>query len=31
MVTSTVHVLLITPIIFYLMKRRALGRGAVSD
>ena len=27
MVTSTVHVLIITPVIFYIMKRRALRRG----
>ena len=27
MVTSTVHVLIITPVIFYLMKRRALRKG----
>jgi len=27
MVTSTIHVLIITPVIFYLMKRRALRRG----
>ncbi len=27
MVTSTVHVLLVTPIIFLIMKKRALGRG----
>jgi Cu(I)/Ag(I) efflux system membrane protein CusA/SilA len=30
MVTSAVHVLLITPIIFFLLKRRALKRGALS-
>ena len=29
MVTSTVHVLVITPVIFYMMKRRALRRGAL--
>jgi len=29
MVTSAVHVLIITPIIFFLMKRRALRRGAL--
>ncbi len=29
MVTSTIHVLIITPIIFYLMKRRALRRGTL--
>jgi Cu(I)/Ag(I) efflux system membrane protein CusA/SilA len=27
MVTSTIHVLIITPVIFYIMKRRALRRG----
>jgi len=27
MVTSTVHVLIVTPVIFYIMKRRALRRG----
>jgi copper/silver efflux system protein len=33
MVTSTIHVLIVTPVIFYLMKRRALRRGTlrVSD
>lgn len=30
MVTSTVHVLIITPVIFYIMKRRALRRGALT-
>ena len=30
MVTSTVHVLIITPVIFYLMKRRALRRGTLT-
>ena len=29
MVTSTVHVLIITPVIFYIMKRRALRRSAL--
>ncbi len=29
MVTSTIHVLIITPVIFYIMKRRALRRGAL--
>ena len=29
MVTSTVHVLIITPVIFYIMKRRALRRGTL--
>ena len=29
MVTSTVHVLIITPVIFYLMKRRALRKGGL--
>jgi Cu(I)/Ag(I) efflux system membrane protein CusA/SilA len=27
MVTSTIHVLIVTPVIFYIMKRRALRRG----
>jgi hypothetical protein len=27
MVTSTIHVLVITPVIFYIMKSRALRRG----
>ena len=27
MVTSTIHVLVITPVIFYIMKRRALRKG----
>jgi hypothetical protein len=27
MVTSTIHVLIITPVIFYIMKRRALRKG----
>jgi Cu(I)/Ag(I) efflux system membrane protein CusA/SilA len=31
MVTSTIHVLLITPVIFYLMKMRALRRGALRE
>jgi Cu(I)/Ag(I) efflux system membrane protein CusA/SilA len=30
MVTSTVHVLIITPVIFYIMKRRALRRGTLT-
>ena len=30
MVTSTLHVLIITPVIFYLMKRRALRRGTLT-
>jgi Cu(I)/Ag(I) efflux system membrane protein CusA/SilA len=30
MVTSTIHVLIITPVIFYMMKRRALRRGALT-
>jgi Cu(I)/Ag(I) efflux system membrane protein CusA/SilA len=29
MVTSTIHVLIVTPIIFYVMKRRALRRGTL--
>jgi Cu(I)/Ag(I) efflux system membrane protein CusA/SilA len=29
MMTSTIHVLIITPVIFYIMKRRALRRGAL--
>ena len=29
MVTSTIHVLIITPVIFYLMKTRALRRGTL--
>jgi Cu(I)/Ag(I) efflux system membrane protein CusA/SilA len=29
-VTSTVHVLIVTPVIFYLMKRRALRRGTLT-
>jgi len=29
MVTSTIHVLIITPLIFYLMKTRALRRGTL--
>ena len=29
MVTSTIHVLIITPIIFYIMKKRALQRGRI--
>ena len=29
MVTSTIHVLIITPVIFYLMKTRALRRGSL--
>jgi Cu(I)/Ag(I) efflux system membrane protein CusA/SilA len=27
MITSTIHVLIITPVIFYLMKARALRKG----
>jgi Cu(I)/Ag(I) efflux system membrane protein CusA/SilA len=27
MITSTIHVLIITPVIFYIMKRRALRKG----
>jgi Cu(I)/Ag(I) efflux system membrane protein CusA/SilA len=30
MVTSTIHVLVITPVIFYLMKRRSLRRGTLT-
>jgi Cu(I)/Ag(I) efflux system membrane protein CusA/SilA len=29
MVTSTIHVLIVTPVIFYIMKRRALRRGTL--
>jgi Cu(I)/Ag(I) efflux system membrane protein CusA/SilA len=29
MITSTIHVLIVTPVIFYLMKRRALRRGTL--
>ena len=29
MVTSTIHVLVITPVIFYIMKRRELHRGTL--
>jgi Cu(I)/Ag(I) efflux system membrane protein CusA/SilA len=29
MITSTVHVLIITPVIFYIMKLRALRRGTL--
>jgi Cu(I)/Ag(I) efflux system membrane protein CusA/SilA len=29
MVTSTIHVLIITPVIFYIMKLRALRRGSL--
>jgi Cu(I)/Ag(I) efflux system membrane protein CusA/SilA len=29
MVTSTIHVLIITPVIFYIMKLRALRRGVL--
>jgi Cu(I)/Ag(I) efflux system membrane protein CusA/SilA len=29
MVTSTIHVLVVTPVIFYLMKLRALRRGTL--
>ena len=31
MVTSTIHVLIITPVIFYIMKVRALRRGRQAD
>ena len=31
MVTSTIHVLIITPIIFYIMKRRALRKGTLTE
>jgi len=31
MVTSTIHVLIITPIIFYIMKRRALRKGTLKE
>jgi len=33
MITSTIHVLVITPVIFYIIKQRALARGTlrVSD
>jgi Cu(I)/Ag(I) efflux system membrane protein CusA/SilA len=30
MVTSTIHVLIMTPVIFYIMKRRALRRGTLA-
>lgn len=30
MITSTIHVLIITPVIFYIMKRRALRRGTLT-
>jgi hypothetical protein len=30
MVTSTIHVLIVTPVIFYLMKLRALRRGTLT-
>jgi hypothetical protein len=29
MVTSTIHVLIVTPVIFYIMKSRALRRGSL--
>jgi Cu(I)/Ag(I) efflux system membrane protein CusA/SilA len=29
MITSTIHVLIVTPVIFYIMKRRALRRGSL--
>ena len=29
MVTSTIHVLIVTPVIFYIMKLRALRRGTL--
>ena len=31
MVTSTIHVLVITPVIFYIMKRRALRKGKLAE
>jgi Cu(I)/Ag(I) efflux system membrane protein CusA/SilA len=31
MITSTVHVLIITPVIFYIMKRRALNKGKLRE
>ena len=31
MVTSTIHVLVITPVIFYIMKRRALTKGRLKE
>jgi Cu(I)/Ag(I) efflux system membrane protein CusA/SilA len=31
MVTSTIHVLIITPVIFFIMKRRTLRRGMLKD
>ena len=30
MVTSTIHVLVITPVIFYIMKRRTLRKGTLT-
>ena len=30
MITSTIHVLIITPVIFYVMKNRALKRGRLT-
>jgi len=30
MITSTIHVLIITPVIFYIMKRRALRQGRLT-
>lgn len=30
MITSTIHVLIITPVIFYIMKRRALRKGTLT-
>jgi len=30
MITSTIHVLIITPVIFYIMKRRALRKGRLT-
>lgn len=30
MITSTIHVLIVTPVIFYIMKRRALRRGTLT-
>jgi Cu(I)/Ag(I) efflux system membrane protein CusA/SilA len=30
MVTSTIHVLIIIPVVFYIIKRRAMRRGALT-
>jgi Cu(I)/Ag(I) efflux system membrane protein CusA/SilA len=30
MITSTIHVLIVTPVIFYIMKARALRKGRLS-